>query len=53
LIRKLTEKSEKQRTSVRSARRYPWINDVLPEAFTNQNQPDEIKYLDLGSSDKQ
>jgi serine/threonine protein kinase len=31
LISKMTEREESKRTSVRSARRYHWINDVLPE----------------------
>jgi serine/threonine protein kinase len=53
LVEKLTEKSEKNRTSVRSARRYPWIADVLPEDTTtttttiSEEYANDITYLNL------
>ncbi len=46
LISKLTEPKESQRTSVRSARRYHWIQDILStDDFSNMNDPASIQYL--------
>jgi serine/threonine protein kinase len=52
LVKKLTETSEKNRTSVRSARRYPWIADALPEDTTtttinSEEHANDITYLNL------
>jgi serine/threonine protein kinase len=44
LISKMTEKAEKKRTSVRAARRYPWVADVLNES---SDSDDKIKYLQV------
>jgi serine/threonine protein kinase len=51
LISKMTEREESERTSCRSARRYHWINDVLPddpehkEGTERMVDPKTIKYL--------
>lgn len=53
LIMKLTEPKESQRASVRSARRYPWIQDVLvppvdpskSEDSFHFDDPEKIQYL--------
>ena len=49
LITKLTERLESNRTSVRAARRYPWIEDVLPASPTDNNKG-EITYLSFATS---
>lgn len=43
LILKLTEPKESSRTSVRSARRYPWIQDVLLPPDDQRNTKDDSK----------
>jgi hypothetical protein len=40
----MIEKAEKKRTSVRAARRYPWVADVLNES---SHSDDTIKYLQV------
>lgn len=56
LIQKMTERSEKERTSIRTARRsYPWISDVFsgsPVYETSEEQRhglSEISYLPLAT----
>jgi serine/threonine protein kinase len=45
LIKCMTEKAVKKRTSVRTARKYPWILDVLGEGAGEV--PNELSYLKL------
>eukprot|EP00980_Cylindrotheca_fusiformis_P016452 scaffold4902_cov115-Cylindrotheca_fusiformis.AAC.13 len=45
LMSKMMEKAEKNRTSVRTARLYPWIADVLPESSTGSGK--KIDYLQV------
>lgn len=42
LISKMTEREESKRTSVRAARRYHWINDVLPKDEDHQEGTQRI-----------
>lgn len=48
LIRKMTERAERNRISVRKARRNQWIDQVLGE-----RPSDKIRYLDLAISTKE
>jgi serine/threonine protein kinase len=45
MIAGMTEKSVKNRTSVRAARRYPWIFEVLPDD-TPESGPEKLNYLE-------
>jgi hypothetical protein len=44
LIFKMTENTESKRTSVRTARQYPWIADVLPPS---SDEDRKLEYLQL------
>lgn len=49
LIEKLTERDAEKRTSIRAARRYNWINDVLP---ADENNYKTITYLDFSNTEE-